>query len=416
MRRFSFDQLRENLGIAIDALRVSKLRSGLTILGVVIGVATVMTMATIVAGIRDSILNTISVAGPTTFYVVKIFSTTPINPDRLPKYIRVRPELTQAEAAMVAAVPEVKYAALWAQIQARLEYKGNRTRPIAVFGADDRYTEIQGGELVGGRWFTKAEMKSGAPVVVISEAHAVQVFGRESPYDKTVLVGGRPVTVIGLYTPPQNIFAPPGTEVGAILPYWFVEHGYKIDKTNALWIPVKPKVGVSAANAQDAVMMAMRETRRLRPGEKNSFDLISQDQILDTFMSITDIFFLVMLVLASVALMVGGIGVMAIMMVSVTARTREIGVRKALGATRRDILLQFLIEAATLTGIGGLLGIAVGLAAGRGVTTLMNIKADTPVTQTLVAVAVSVGIGLIFGVMPARRAARLDPVEALRYE
>jgi putative ABC transport system permease protein len=164
------------------------------------------------------------------------------------------------------------------------------------------------------------------------------------------------------------------------------------------------------------VTIAMREMRRLHPGEKNTFDLLSQDQILDVFGSITDIFFLVMLVLASVALMVGGIGVMAIMMVSVTARTREIGIRKALGATRRDILLQFLIEAATLTGIGGLLGVVVGLAAGRGVTMLMNVPADAPLLQTAIAVAVSVGIGLVFGVVPARRAAKLDPIEALRYE
>jgi putative ABC transport system permease protein len=156
--------------------------------------------------------------------------------------------------------------------------------------------------------------------------------------------------------------------------------------------------------------------RGLRPGDKNNFDLLSQDQILNVFMSITDVFFLVMLVLASVALMVGGIGVMAIMMVSVTARTREIGIRKALGATRGDILVQFLIEAATLTGIGGLLGIAFGLAAGRGVTMLLNVQADAPLLQTAIAVAVSVAIGLVFGVVPARRAARLDPIEALRHE
>ena len=162
--------------------------------------------------------------------------------------------------------------------------------------------------------------------------------------------------------------------------------------------------------------MALREMRRLRPADKNNFDLLSQDQVLTVFTSITDIFFLVMLVLASVALMVGGIGVMAIMMVSVTARTREIGIRKALGATRRDILLQFLVEASTLTGIGGLIGIAFGLVAGRGVTMLMNVPADAPLLQTLIAVAVSVAIGLVFGVVPARRAARLDPIEALRHE
>ena len=170
------------------------------------------------------------------------------------------------------------------------------------------------------------------------------------------------------------------------------------------------------ADAEGAVTMAMREMRRLRPADKDNFDLITQDQILDTFTSITGMFFLVMIVLASVALMVGGIGVMAVMMVSVTARTREIGVRKALGATRTDILLQFLIEAATLTGIGGVIGVLVGLLAGRGVTTLMSIKADVPIGLTAIALAVSIGIGLVFGVVPARRAARLDPIEALRYE
>jgi putative ABC transport system permease protein len=415
-RLFSPDQWRENLGIALDALRVSKLRSGLTILGVVIGVSTVMTMATIVQGIRDQILTTIEVAGPKTFYVMKIFSRTLVNPDRLPKYIRIRPELTVDEAARIAALPQVKYAAIWAQIQGRLEYQGNRTRPLAIFGADDRYQEIQGGELVEGRWFSRNELKVGAPVVVVAEAHARTLFGRIDPIGRQMMVGGRPVVVIGLYQPPANIFTPPGTEPGAVMPYLFVDHGYHVDKTNALFIPVKPRDDVRVADAQDAVMVALREMRRLHPGDKNNFDLVSQDQILDTFNSITDIFFLVMIVLASVALLVGGIGVMAIMMVSVTARTREIGIRKAMGATQHDILIQFLIEAATLTGIGGVIGILVGITAGKLATLAMDIKAETPFALTLIAVAVSVGIGLVFGVVPARRAAKLDPIEALRYE
>jgi putative ABC transport system permease protein len=143
---------------------------------------------------------------------------------------------------------------------------------------------------------------------------------------------------------------------------------------------------------------------------------MTQDQILDTFNSLTGVFFLVMIVLSGVALLVGGIGVMAIMMVSVTDRTKEIGVRKALGATRGDILLQFLVEAATLTCIGGLIGIVIGLAFGRLATAVMKIEATTPVLYTVIAVAVSIAIGVVFGLLPANRAARLDPIEALRYE
>ena len=412
----TLDQWRENLAIAVDALRASRMRSSLTILGVVIGVATVMTMASIVNGIQGQIVHTLEIAGPTTFYVIKIFSRTPVNPDRMPKYIRVRPDLTAAEAQRIAALPEIGYAAIWVQTVGRLEYKGAKTLKMALFGADDRYQELQGGELLDGRWFTKAELRSGASVVVLSEVQARRIFGREQPLGKTMQVGGRPVIVIGLYQEPANIFAPPGQQVGAILPYEMMIHQFKIDKTNALWIPVKPRPGTSVAQAQEAVTTVLREMRRLRPADKDNFDLMTQGQILDTFTSITGIFFIVMIALASVALMVGGIGVMAVMMVSVTARTREIGVRKAMGATRTDILLQFLIEAATLTGIGGLIGVLVGLLAGRGATTLMNIEADVPIGLTAIALGVSIAIGLVFGVGPARRAARLDPIEALRYE
>jgi putative ABC transport system permease protein len=410
------DLARNNISVAIDTLRANKLRSGLTILGVVIGVSTVMMMAAIVQGIKDQIVRTIEIAGPSTFYVIKVFSSTPVNPDQLPKWIRVRPDLVEAEARRISSLPEVEYAGIWAQSQARLEYNGVRTQSLIVNGADDRFQEIQGGELAEGRWFTKAELASGASVIVIEENAAHKIFGREDPIDKQIHVGGRPATVIGIYVKPGNIFEPPGQAIGAVVPYAMLDHQFRIDKTNALFIPVKPRKGVTAAAAQEAVTIALREMRGLRPADKNNFDLITQDQILDTFNKITGVFFLVMIVLSSVGLMVGGIGVMAIMMVSVTNRTREIGVRKALGATHRAILLQFLVESATLTGIGGALGIIVGLTAGRLVTMFMNIDAGVPILLTFIAVTVSVGIGVVFGILPARRAARLDPIEALRYE
>jgi putative ABC transport system permease protein len=410
------DQYRENLGIAMETLRVAKLRSALTILGVVIGVATVMTMASLVEGLRAQIIRTVEVAGPTTFYVLKVYSSTPINPDNPPAYVRIRPDLRLEEADRIRRLPEIGYAELWGQTVGRLAYGGERTQPVAIFGADDGFTEVQGGELVEGRWFTRSELMSGSAVIVVQEALARRLFGRESVLGKTVQVGGRPAVVIGLYQPPENIFAPQGSETGAILPFRMLDAQYRIDRTNALWIPVKPRAGVTVEAAQEAVTIALREMRRLRPAQRNNFDLVTSDQILDIFNQLTGVFFVVMIVLASVALLVGGIGVMAIMMVSVTDRTREIGVRKALGATRGDILVQFLIEAATLTGIGGIIGIAVGFGAARLVGLALDLSATPPPGLTLIAVVVSVGIGVVFGVLPARRAARLDPVEALRYE
>lgn len=410
------DAFGENIRIALDALRVSKLRSSLTILGVVIGVATVMAMAAIVEGIRQQIVNTIEVAGPTTFYVMKKFSQTPLNPDNLPKDVRIRPDLTEREADRIRRLPEIAYAALWAQTLARIEADGIRSQSMAIFGADEGFPLVQGGELQEGRWFTRSELLGGASVVVLQERAALRLFGRERAIGRWVKVGGRPAEVIGIWLEPANIFAPPGQEVGAVLPYRMMDRQFEIDRTNALWIPVKPREGVSVADAQSAVTMALREMRGLRPANGSTFDLITQDQVLDTFNSITGVFFLVMIVLSGVALLVGGIGVMAIMTVSVTSRTREIGVRKALGATRADILQQFLIEAATLTGIGGAIGILVGLGFGRLASIALNVDAPVPVLFTVIAVGVSVGIGLVFGMVPARRAARLDPIEALRYE
>jgi putative ABC transport system permease protein len=410
------ERIKSNVQIAVETLRANKLRSALTILGVVIGVSTVMTMAAIVQGIQEQIVRTIEIAGPTTFYVVKVFSQTPVNPNQLPKWIRVRPDLVEAEAERIKQLPEIAYAAIWAQANGRLSYEAQRTQNVVITGADDRYQEIQGGELLDGRWFTPAELASGSNVVVLDENAGRKLFGRESMLDKTIKIGGRPARVIGVYAQPGNIFSPPGQDIGAIVPYQMLDHEFTIDKTNALYIPVKPKPAVSTANAQEAVTIALREMRRLHPADKNNFDLITQDQILDTFNKITGVFFLVMIVLSSVGLLVGGIGVMAIMMVSVTSRTREIGIRKALGATRREILFQFLVEAATLTGFGGILGILIGLSFGRLATLAMKIDATVPVGLTVVAVMVSVSIGLIFGILPAQRAAKLDPIDALRYE
>jgi putative ABC transport system permease protein len=330
--------------------------------------------------------------------------------------VRIRPVIEAAEAEALARLPDVHYAGIWVQLFQRMEYKGARTQIMTEFGADDHYMDIQGGQLLSGRFFTPAEQRSGAPVIVIEEKPADKLFGRVDPIGKYVRVAGKTLRVIGVYQNPQNIFQPPSQEIGAIVPFETARQAFRYDETNALWIVVKPRDGVSVTEAMDAVTLQLRRLRGLRAGDPNTFDLITQDQILDIFNNLTSVFFLVMLALSSVALMVGGIGVMAIMMVSVTDRTREIGVRMALGATRREILWQFLVEASTLTLMGGLIGIVVGLGMGEALKRLLGTASGVPIWSAVVACLVSVVIGLVFGVMPATRAAKLDPVEALRYE
>jgi putative ABC transport system permease protein len=296
-----------------------------------------------------------------------------------------------------------------------MEYEGERTGGLAIFGADSRYMEIQGGTLLRGRFFTRGELK-GAMVIVLEIDVADRLFGRIDPVGRFLRVGGKSLKVIGIYQKPGNIFEPPGQEIGGVIPFEAARQNFRYDETNSLFIAVKPRSGVPVSEAQDLVTVALRQVRHLRPGIPNTFDMITQDQILEVIGNFTSYFFVAMVALSSVALLVGGIGVMAIMMVSVTDRTKEIGLRKALGATKREILWQFLVEAATLTFIGGLLGIVLGLASGELLKYGLRLHSGVPMWSAVLACAVSVAIGLGFGLYPAHRAARMDPVEALRHE
>ncbi len=408
--------LLEGAGIATDAVRTHKLRSTLTILGVVIGVSTVMAMASVVNGIQEQIFNSLEVVGPTTFRILRFFSGTPINPDALPKEVRIRPVLKREEAEAIARLDEIHYAAIWTQVFERLEYEGVRTQLTSVFGADDRFMEVLGGTLTTGRLFTESEQRSGAPVAIIELEAADRVFGGINPVGRTFRVGGKPLRVVGLYRKEENIFQPPGQEIAVIVPFETARRSFRYDETNGLVILIRPSDGVPVSVAMDAATLQVRRMRGLRPGQPNTFDLITSDQILTVFNRLTGAFFLVMIAISSVALMVGGIGVMAIMMVSVTDRTREIGIRKAMGATRREILWQFLVEAATLTLMGGAIGIAAGLGAGQLLKSVLGVESGVPIWSAVTACCVSVGIGLAFGLLPAYRAARLDPIEALRHE
>jgi putative ABC transport system permease protein len=405
----------EGVSIALESLRANKLRSSLTILGVVIGVTTVMAIASMVQGIRTQIFNAIETAGPSVFYVVRFFSQTPLNPDRLPYEVRIRPVLASTDAAALARVPEIAYAGMWVQLFERMEYQGAHTQTLTIFGADEHYMDVNGGTLLRGRFFTRGEL-AGDQVIVMETDVADRLFGRIDPLGRYVRVGDKSLRVIGIFQKPGNIFEPPGQEVGGVVPFETARQNFRYDETNALFIAVHPRAGVAPETARDLATVALRRARNLRPGMPNTFDLITQDQILDIVGKFTTYFFLAMVSLSSVALLVGGIGVMAIMMVSVTDRTKEIGLRKALGATRQEILWQFLVEAATLTFIGGLLGVTMGLLAGEGLKAVLKMESAVPLWSAILACAVSIAIGLAFGLIPANRAARMDPVEALRHE
>jgi putative ABC transport system permease protein len=238
----------EGVAIAADSIRANKLRSALTILGVVIGVTTVMTIASMVQGIRTQIFNAIETAGPTAFYVVRFFSQTPLNPDRLPYEVRIRPVLQSSDADAIGRVPEIGYSAMWVQLFQRMEYQGARTGVLTVFGADSRYMEIQGGTLIRGRFFTRAE-QSGAQVVVLEADAAERLFGRIDPLDRVLRIGGKSLRVIGIYQKPDNIFEPPGQEVGGIIPFETARQNFRYDETNSLFIAVKPRSGVPVSEA-----------------------------------------------------------------------------------------------------------------------------------------------------------------------
>jgi putative ABC transport system permease protein len=258
------------------------------------------------------------------------------------------------------------------------------------------------------------EDRANSPVVVINKKLESQLFRGRDPIGQVVKVAGISFTVIGVYTPPPNLFS------GASPPFAGIPHGAFVKYIPYFkgWmrLAVSPAPGYTQQQAMDEVTATLRSIRQLKPGQENTFSIVTQDKLLDSWNQITGMFFLVMMVLSSIGLMVGGVGVVAIMMISVTERTREIGVRKALGATRRAILWQFLVEASTLTLVGG----AAGMLAGGGLAFLLSrvtpIPAHVPLWSVVAALAASAFTGVGFGLYPASRAARLDPIEALRYE
>ena len=406
-------QIFEGVGIALGSIRANKARAALTILGVAIGVAVVMVIAAMITGIRRGVTDIVEQVGPRTFWVVRRFEGgIQISDDAQPR--RRHPPLTLAEAERIAALPTIAFVVVNEQAGRGIEFENRNLESVSVFGRGSQWLTVTGGDIFPGRSFTRVEDQASSRVAVINEKLSGELFGQRDPIGKRIRIAGVPYRVIGVYTPPPDLFGQ-GNSPQAIIPHnTFAKHVPHWRGGMALMLAPRPNVTV--ADAIDAVTAVLRSARGLRPGVENTFDIVTQDKLLESFNGITGVFFMVMLGLSSVGLLVGGVGVIAIMTISVTERTREIGVRKALGAKRREILWQFLVEASTLTMVGGAIGLVLGgtlTAIARAVTPL---PAVVPLWSIVAALAVSAFTGVGFGLFPAIRAASLDPVEALRHE
>ena len=406
----------EGAGIALDSLRSNKVRAALTILGVAIGVTVVIAMASAITGINRSITSILESAGPKTFYVVRYFFDgleISDGSDELSPWRRM-PEISVEEAELIRDLPAVRDVNIGEYAEGPVSYEGTNLGEVDIAGFSWTWPQVNGGDILAGRNFTAIEYAAGSRVAVINDKLAESLFPGLDPIGKRIKIYGQPFEVVGMHAEAASLFgnadeprlAMPHTTFRKVAEYW----------PGRMEIAVVPTESATIWEAQDQVTAAMRTRRGLRPGEENNFSLVTSDRVLEAFNKITAGFFIAMITLSSVGLMVGGVGVVAIMMISVTERTREIGVRKALGATRGEIMFQFLVEAATLTLVGCLVGMALGAGVAWGVRSFTPVPASVPLISVVVAVAASILTGVLFGLYPANKASKLDPVEALRYE
>ncbi|NIP57129.1 MAG: ABC transporter permease [Gemmatimonadetes bacterium] len=414
------ETLIEGVRIAADALRANKVRAGLTVLGVAIGVAVVVTVAALITGIRSSVMEGFEAAGPRNFIVLRFDMTDVrlVGPGHGPTWWEM-PKITESEAMRIARLPAVREAIIDFDFSSTISYEGRRVSGVQSSADSEPWPAYTIGDFVAGRNFLPSEVRQTRSVVVISRPLAEELFGPLDPVGRRVRVGaGRSTnelfTVVGVFDVGEQIFAD-AVRHFAIFPYTTALTRLKVSD-EFLGVLVVPRDEVSSRAAMDQVIGAMRSMRALGPKEANNFAVLPSQRLIELFDQLTGVFFLVMLALSSVGLMVGGVGVIGIMMISVTERTREIGIRKAVGATRREILWQFLVEAGVLTLLGGALGLVLGAGSAESVAAYTPIPASIPLWSIFAALAMALLTGMLFGLLPAVRASRLDPVAALGYE
>ncbi|MBM4187628.1 MAG: ABC transporter permease [Gemmatimonadetes bacterium] len=408
-------RITEGVGIALESIRVSKARAALTILGVAIGVMVVIAMASMITGINKAVTGMLEQAGPKTFMVMRHFHGGVNIDDGSEQPWDRNPWVSVDEGRLLRRVPGIAEVAWREETNGPASAGLNSVSSIAIVGATPNLIKSAGGQIISGRAFTEIEDAASSYVAIINDKLAEQLFPGTDPLGRLVKLFGIPYTVVGVYAEAASLFSGSDTAPIAVMPHSTFSKAADYWR-GGLFLIVKPDDSTTVVDAQDRVITALRVKRGLKPSQENNFSVVTQDKMMEVYNKVTGGFFLVMLALSSVGLLVGGVGVVAIMMISVTERTREIGVRKALGATRREIMFQFLIEAATLTLLGGTIGMAFGGSIAWAVNRFSPIPAAVPLWSVVAAVAASAVTGIFFGLYPARKAARLDPVDALRYE
>lgn len=417
--------LSETFTIARRALSANRMRSALALLGIVIGVGTVIGMVSLINGFQRSFQDSIQAFGNNTIYIRRLRPGMQFG-GGFPDSLRQRRAFTIEDGrAILEQAPSVGAISVFkfAFNDIRLSHRERVTKPTFVYGTNDELLRTHGYELARGRFFTEQEVRGNANVVVLGKDTWETLFGDANGLGRRVHLNGIPFTVIGEFEPKGKVFGNNFDEV-ACVPYPLIDKYWGTPSQAPPWFPKRGElfldaIAVSPELSERAVREiteVLRVRRHLPSNKRNDFEVFTDDAFVSLYNTITGGIFALMFLISSISLLVGGIGVMNIMLVAVTERTREIGVRKALGAPRRAILLQFLVEALILTAVGGALGILLGAGVSWVVRAVSSLPTFVSVWSVVVGLLVSSLIGVFFGLYPAMRASRLDPVDALRYE